>query len=279
MSKDSTRTHFTELADSNEVEKMLEKEAHRLATNNKLAVHYPDFSLVIEWLKHLSITFTLFEQQDISVDEVLKTAESIKTDVVNSSLQKLNAGDTKLKSIIESITNYLGEEDIPENSDFILVFGSGDLGRVEKAVELYNNGVAGKIVITGGQPHYQSESLPEAVVFSRHAIKLGIPKDRILIEPNSINFADNAKTVFNTLDLFNMPYKKITTVTAWFSHRRIWCHLMKLSPDNTVFYRVNTVIDTGRLSKSEWFTNELGVSVVFNEFVKMKIPIILNNTA
>ena len=258
---------------------MLKKEAQRTPVAEKESIHYPDFKTVLAWLEHLNLPTEFLTQEDISADQVLKKAEEVKPHVISKTLELLHNNDAALQKLLLDVTLYLGEEDIPKQSDFILVFGSSDLGRVEKAVELYNKDVSKLLVIAGGQPHYQEEKLPEAVVFSRHAIKLGVPKDRILVEPNSINFADNAKAVFNLLDNLNFNYKKITTVTAWFSHRRIWSHLMKLSPEGTQIYRVNTVIDSGRLAAHEWFNNELGIGVVFNEFVKMKVPIVLNNTA
>lgn len=279
MNNSNKRTHYSQLADGDEVKEMLDKEAQRIPVKEKETIHYPEFTTLIKWLDYLKLPTDFILNEDINANDVLKKADEVKPLVISKTLGLVEKEDLEIKKILYNVTKYLGEEDIPEDSDFILVFGSGDLGRIEKAVELYNQNVSDLIVITGGQPNYETEKLPEAVVFSRHAIKLGIPKDRILVEPNSINFADNAKAVFNLLDNLNVNYKNITTVTAWFSHRRIWCHLMKLSPSGTKFYRVNTIIESGRLAANEWFKNELGIGVIFNEFVKMKVPIVLNNTA
>lgn len=279
LMQNKSRTHYSQLADGKEVDEMLKKEAQRSPVKEKQTIHYPDFKTLLEWLHHLNLPVEFLTQENISAYDVLKSAEKIKPLLISKTLELVKSKDVGIQAILENVTKYLGEEDTPEKSDFILVFGSTDLGRVEKAVELYKQGISKLLVITGGQPHYEDDRLPEAVVFSRYAIKLGIPKDSILVEPNSINFADNAKAVFNLLDNLRCEYKKVTTVTAWFSHRRIWAHLMKLSPANTTFYRVNTTLDSGRLTEHEWFNNELGLGVIFNEFVKMKVPIVLNNTA
>lgn len=254
---------------------ILGRETVRQIPNEKMDLHFPDFSLVISWLKLLGLDYaTVFEQDD--PEKILGAGNQVQQDVVGLTLEKVKSGDGETLKLLEEITRYLGEEDEPQKSEIILVFGSGDLGRVEKGAELFKAGLASRMIISGGQPYFTEEKMPEAVTLARHAISLGVPRESILIEPNSVTIPDNVKTSLNMMDNFGIDYGSIITVIAWFAQRRAWSYLMKFSPKATKVYRVNTIIDSGRLSKSEWYKNEFGLKVIFNEFVKLWVSVRLN---
>ena len=64
----------------------------------------------------------------------------------------IKAGDLSEEDIqvLNATYDYLSEEDIPEKSDLIFVFGSKTPLRIDKAVELYNQGVS-EIIQSVGQ--------------------------------------------------------------------------------------------------------------------------------
>lgn len=278
--KNTSRTNMTQLASSSEVVSMIELESQRDPIKAKSKTHYPKFDTVVEWLKVLDIDSSLFTA-NITHEEVLNKGTELKESLISKTLGQLNNKNKSLQSALEKVTNYLGNEDQPKESNIILVFGSSDLSRIEKGVDFWKQGIAPLIVITGGQPYYKEEKVPEAVVFARHAVKLGVPKDQIIVEPNSINIPDNVKTVLNLMDNMKLDYtsKGVTTVSAWFTNQRVWSHLMKLSPEGATFYKTSPYLDSGRLMKEHWFDNEVGIPVIFNEFVKMRTAILVNNIA
>ncbi|MFD1736362.1 YdcF family protein [Bacillus salitolerans] len=88
------------------------------------------------------------------------------------------------------ITNLLFTDidDDCEYGDCILVVGSKTAVnyRLPKAIDLYNQGRAGKILFSGGGKHDGSD-ITEAVLLKNKAIALGIPEKDILIETLSLN--------------------------------------------------------------------------------------------
>ena len=76
-------------------------------------------------------------------------------------LERVKSGDVKFNDLMQKITEYLGQEDKLEKGDYIFVFGGKNVGRIQKAIELWKEGWAPKIWISGGHPIYQ-EYEPEA---------------------------------------------------------------------------------------------------------------------
>jgi len=105
---------------------------------------------------------------------------------------------------------------------------------------------------------------------------LGVPKEIILIESNSITIADNVKTSLNLMDNLGIKYQRIATVGAWFMQRRAWSHLIKLSSAKTKIFCTNAPISSPDLKVNTWFTNEVGIKTIFGEFVKLKLSVALN---
>src|SRR6476660_4570846 len=80
-----------------------------------------------------------------------------------------------------------------EKADCILVLGSHDTRVAERAAELYLQGYAPLVVMSGGLGRLTKESFTqsEASLFAEIAIKLGVPKDKILLEDKSTNTGEN----------------------------------------------------------------------------------------
>ena len=273
------RTSHTQLADSKEIQAMVATESVRVPIKEKVNLHYPDFTTFKAWMDLLQLDSSFITDVKLSPEEILTGAERIKAAVVEKTLKI--ASDAALKKVSSDIAAYLGEEDALSEADIILVFGNTNIKRAEHAAELYRKGLAPLMVITGGNPHFDAKQYPEGVAFARRAIELGVPKDHIVIESNSINIADNIKTTLNLLDVLHVPYaeKGIISICEWYPQRRAWCSLMKLSPKGTRIIRSNAPTGNQDLLVDSWHTNEKGTLMIFNEFVKMRISMIVGNIA
>src|SRR5262245_47679310 len=96
----------------------------------------------------------------------------------------------------ETIWKYMQLGHTPIAADFMLVFGTNDLRVATFAADLYNQGLAPLAVTTGGIAHNGDLlatpwARPEAAVFAEEMVRLGVPADRILIEPSATNTAEN----------------------------------------------------------------------------------------
>lgn len=78
-------------------------------------------------------------------------------------------------------------------ADCILVLGSNDTRVAERGAEIFLSGYAPLIIFSGGVGKLTKDLFKksEAEVFADIAIGMGVPKDKILIEPDSTNTGEN----------------------------------------------------------------------------------------
>jgi hypothetical protein len=267
------RSDFTQLPSVQETEDILAKEAKRQIPPTKLDLHYPDFSPVISWLKLVGLPTRIFTDQ-VSWQEAMATGGDLQPQLVKRTLELSNQ-DTWLHQV-EIINTYLGETDEPEKADLILVFGSKDLRRVQHAVDLWKKGLAPMLVMAGGNPNYGLPSQSEAEVFNQEAISLGVPREKIVIESNSITVPDNVRSTLNILDEKKISFNKVIIVISWFAMRRAWVHLMKYRGETIQIYRTCPEPHNPHYIRAAWYLNEDGIKVIFNEFVKMRVAEMMN---
>jgi hypothetical protein len=54
---------------------------------------------------------------------------------------------------------------------------------------------------------------------------------------------------------------------------------MKLSPEGLKIYRTSPKSASKELGRDTWYKNEKGIAIIFNEFVKMRMGMLINNSA
>lgn len=65
--------------------------------------------------------------------------------------------------------------------------------RLDHAIELYKDGIAPTMIVTGGVG--VGDTVSEAEVGRRYAVKHGVPQDRILVEPAGLSTEESMATV------------------------------------------------------------------------------------
>ncbi|HUW21888.1 MAG TPA: YdcF family protein [Candidatus Bathyarchaeia archaeon] len=270
-----TRNHYSQVPNAGILRKILKKEQGRPIPEVKQNLHFVDFKLLELWLKAVNIKDDFLKQADWQV--MLDQGRKLQPEVIKETFKLVSKNDFYLLKILKNIEKYLGRQDEKEKVDIIFVFGSKDMGRITKAVSLWQQDLAGKILITGGARFDERETKqPEAIIFKKEALKLGVPEKDLIIEPKSITIADNVRSGLNLLDKRKIKYKSIMTMVAWFAQRRAWSHLIKYVPEKTVIVRVNSDMKNELLMPGQWYQNEIGLNVVFSEFLKMKMGVILD---
>jgi uncharacterized SAM-binding protein YcdF (DUF218 family) len=88
----------------------------------------------------------------------------------------------------------LVDNDILKSSDAIVLLEGDGLNRYQKAVELYTQGIASKIIFSGGITDYEYGSYPFSDVLP-HILKAGVPQDAIIHEDKSLNTHEQAVEV------------------------------------------------------------------------------------
>jgi len=159
----------------------------------------------------------------------------------------------------KQMTNLLftGIEDNHKTGDCIFVVGSNMAvqSRLPKAVELYKQGRAGKILFSGGVK-WNGNGLPEAILLKNEAISLGVPEKDILIEDKSLNTLENVIASLLVLDrefhLYNI--KRLLVVTAPYHMRRLHLNLKTYMP-HWIQFTLCPANDR-MTGKNNWFHNE-----------------------
>ena len=118
-------------------------------------------------------------------------------------------------------------------ADCIFVLSSHDIRVADFAAELYKEGWAPKVLISGGIAHEDdllktewNES--EAAVLARRAIKQGVPKEHMIIEKRSRNTGENV--TFSRPILQRMNVKSVIVVQKPHMERRAYATVRKIWP-------------------------------------------------
>lgn len=267
------RTSYVNLPSATELAEILEREAKRIISREKGNIHYPDFSSVCNLIEQADLSTDLFRKDyklgDIN-QELINTANSLIGSLTEYILN--NPNDQKA---IGPVYDYLAEEDGLEKSDLIFVFGTKSNARIEKAVELFKLGYAPKLLVSGKSPIYKEEDVTEGEIYKRFAIEKGVPENAIIVEKQSISIPDNIKSSLNLMDKLGFSFNSVILVNSAFAQRRGWCHFKKFTPDTISIYRSNA-ISNEKLSRENWYKDQESIKVILNEFIKMKVGVILN---
>jgi uncharacterized SAM-binding protein YcdF (DUF218 family) len=272
------RDNFSQLPNSAELQNILEAETKRSLPEGKEDAHYFSFSSLIKLAEHFGINAKIlisnYTKEDVANEDLLEKGKSIIQELKDKILNKeLSEEDIQ---VLNAVYDYLAEEDIPEKSDLIFVFGSKTPLRIEKAVELYDQGVSEIIVVSGRGPHYGEDSAStEAVTYARIAMDKGVPEKAIVIEDKSITIPDNVRSSLNLLDEKGVFYNSIILVNSPYTQRRGWAHFKKYLPEGVKFIRVNS--GTGdQYKRDSWYKSPTGIDVIVGEYLKAKVAVSLN---
>lgn len=119
-----------------------------------------------------------------------------------------------------------------KKSDAILVLGSNDLRVAKYGSELFLKGYAPLLIFSGGYGGLTRDSFdkPEAEVFADEAIRLGVPKDKILIEKKSTNTGENIVFTRQLLEEKGLGLNSFIVVQKPYMLRRTYATFKKQWP-------------------------------------------------
>ncbi len=145
-------------------------------------------------------------------------------------------------------------------SDCILVLGSHDLRVAERAAELYLEGWAPFIIMSGGFGNFTKEmwNVAEADQFAAIAIKRGVPPGKILIENRSANTGENILFTQQLLQGNNLNPKTFIVVQKPYMERRSFATFKKHWPYKKL------LVTSPQISFKEYPTLEISLEKVIN---------------
>jgi uncharacterized SAM-binding protein YcdF (DUF218 family) len=121
-------------------------------------------------------------------------------------------------------------------SDAILVLCSHDESVAERGAQLFFEGLAPLLIFSGGRGAITSRlwDEPEAERFARIAISLGVPADRIVIEPNSTNTGENVRFTRQLLAEKGIDPQSFIVVQKPYMERRSYATFRQYWPEKQV---------------------------------------------
>ncbi|GAB3526784.1 YdcF family protein [Photobacterium alginatilyticum] len=143
---------------------------------------------------------------------------------------------SQVHSLAKKVWNYHLLNDQLEKSDCIFVLCSNDIRVAEYAAKLYLDGYAPYIVFSGGVGELTSGmfSESEAEAFALVAADMGVPKESILIEPQSTNTGENILFTKVLLEDKGLDPKTLILVQKPFMERRTYATFMQQWPGKQV---------------------------------------------
>lgn len=120
-----------------------------------------------------------------------------------------------------------------KKADCIIVLGCSDIKVANVAIDVYNQGLADKIIFSGGYGKITKNiwKIPEANKFATLAESKGIPKDNIYIENQSTNTIENFKYTKNLIETENLNINSVIFVCRPYVELRTWACMKKYMPE------------------------------------------------
>lgn len=159
-------------------------------------------------------------------------------------------------SLAQIVWDYLAVRDEPAPADVLVALGTNDLRVADFAAGLYLRGYAPLMVCSGGIAH-QGDLLEtpwdrtEAEMYAEVAQNRGVPAERILLEPNATNTAENLRFTRKLLAERGIAAGSILIVVKPFMGRRVRAALPVEWPG------VAARVVSDRISMRDYFTQEL----------------------
>ncbi|HEY8992397.1 MAG TPA: YdcF family protein [Candidatus Microsaccharimonas sp.] len=154
-------------------------------------------------------------------------------------------------------------------SESLFVFGASSNARIDRAVELYRQGISNKIIISGQQPHYSLGDESEAVRMGSVAKEAGIPESALLIEQKAITIPDNVKRTIDLLISMNWKPTSITIIATDFVLSRAKMEWYKFTPWNIDIRVVAAHAQSPNFTKEGWYKDDKTIALVLNEYAKI----------
>ena len=148
-------------------------------------------------------------------------------------------------------------------SDCILALGSHDLRVAERAAELYLQGYAPLVIMSGGLGNFTKEMWDEkeADKFAEIATQKGVPAKAILIENKSTNTGENILFTQKLLEEKGLNPQSFIVVQKPYMERRSYATFKKHWPDKKL------LVTSPQISFEEYPTDEIPMEKVINIMV------------
>ena len=144
--------------------------------------------------------------------------------------------DQQTYALAEILWNYHQMKHQVARADAILVLCSHDERVAERGAQLFHEGLAPLIIFSGGQGAITKAlwNEPEAERFAHIAIGFGVPREKILIEPESTNTGENVLFTKRMLAREGLDPQSFIVVQKPYMERRSYATFRQFWPEKEV---------------------------------------------
>ncbi|PON25856.1 hypothetical protein TGAM01_v205293 [Trichoderma gamsii] len=157
-------------------------------------------------------------------------------------------------------------------ADAIFCLCSLDTRIAAHAAQLYLDGLAPYLIYSGDSGALTKGlfSEPEAVVFAAIAREMGVPEDKIIVEPHARNTGENVRFTYDLLREKGLKFEKLVLVQKPYMERRTYATFRKQWPDETTVFTVSSP----KLSFDDYpdasNTRELVTSIMVGDLIRIR---------
>jgi len=146
----------------------------------------------------------------------------------------------------------------PQHADVIVVLGGENKTRSAKARDLYQNGFAQKILLSGAV---------DAYLLRKKMIAEGIPESSFILEPDSETTFENGE--FSSKLLQNANVDSVLLVTSWFHSRRAAAVFRRHLPNVRIISTPTETVSLRRVAANKWILRQ-----VLQEYAKSAVYVL-----
>lgn len=173
-----------------------------------------------------------------------------------------------MKYPFDCITDFVFIESELTPADIILIPGGCRPQLMEKAIELYNQGLAPYILPSGGVNKKLPDWESEWKFLQNIALIKGVPEKVILKEDKAQNTFDNAILSWQVIQQHNFVVKKALLVCKAHHAQRALLTYQTVFP-SAVEFIICPIIDDRDVRKDNWFFDEAKIEIVMSEVKKI----------
>lgn len=166
-------------------------------------------------------------------------------------------------SLAQQLWNYHHMQHQLEKADCILALGSHDLRVADRAAELYLQGWAPLVIMSGGLGNLTQNmwTESEADQFTAIAIQKGVPEKAILVENKSTNTGENILFTQQLLQQKGIYPQKFIVVQKPYMERRSYATFKKHWPDKDL------IVTSPQFNFTDYPNDEIPLERVINIMV------------
>lgn len=149
--------------------------------------------------------------------------------------------------------------------DVIIGLGSMDSRVAQKSAQLFLNGYADLVIFCGGFGRNTSNLFKqtEAETFKNIAIKMGVPENKILLEPASSNTGENVRFTEKLAAEKGIDISSMIVVTKPYMERRAFATFKKQWSDKNL----ELIVTSPNLTYEEHFNDQIPKELFLNVMV------------